>query len=176
MGKFKNNIPVVIIVALLPFLFLYNNCGGETSSQSNSSIGANGGIPGSTNPGAGKAFFDSTVTQTLDSHCKSCHNQPRFIPQGTEAGPLSIYDYGPMGVWLANGPSSFDNYLINKIRGIEPHAGGDQCLAGVDQSPCLEIIQWRETEIPGSGGGGGGPSVGNVTFLSILGNVRNTHS
>ena len=94
---------------------------------------------------ANEAFFFNTVTKAFDRSCASCHAEPRFKP--ATPGPLSIFAYQKMRGMLLTGVSEQSNSLMDKIRGIASHGGGNRCVNGFTDSPCSEIGQWFKMEL-----------------------------
>lgn len=119
-----------------------------------------------------KNFFLNTVATKFEVECKGCHALPQN-PTEVKA-PLTIFSYTKMRALLAKGPSGDNNDLLNKMRGMDSHSGGDRCGAsGPDASPCLEVVQWWEKEF-GQGQGGnipGSPLKGKLESIGATGDV-----
>ncbi|MCB0385787.1 MAG: hypothetical protein KDD43_10370 [Bdellovibrionales bacterium] len=139
-----------------------NGFNGSSGSGSGSGGGGSGG--GSSVP-AEQAFFTERVRTSFESSCVSCHAAPRLVT-GTPA-PLNIYDYGPMKNLLNDGASPANNRLINKIRGVITHTGGDACGGNLSSGPCKEVMEWYKVENKVTDNG----STGFIDNISPLGVV-----
>ena len=124
--------------------------------------------PGPAAGETGEGFFTRAVLPVLSARCGSCHADPR-IPVTVRA-PLSIYSYSSMRAKLANGVSKASNELLDKVRGIASHGGGNRCDGGLQATPCREIQDWWEKEL---GDSGSAPEVaaGRVTEVTSLGRI-----
>jgi len=143
--------------------------------------GANDQIPGGgqTSAVSGMTFFTNTVLPAFNSHCASCHADPRVAVD--VRGPLTIFSYQSMKALLSQGDSQGDsalaNGLIDKVHNLgEIHTGGDLCASGLDVTPCKEISAWWLVEFgagtAGTGGAGSSNvSTGRVTEVTALGRV-----
>ena len=109
-------------------------------------------------------YFEQNVSPVFKNSCNGCHSEPRF--GGT--APLTIYNYTFVQTLLLDGPSSTNNRLINKMRNIIPHTGGNQCfLNGLNDIPCKVVVEWRLQELPDSSLG----IMGAIENISPSGNV-----
>jgi hypothetical protein len=103
----------------------------------------------------------------FEAECASCHADPRMMVP--IQGPETIYSYPDMKAKLAQGTSSTDNAMYNTMRNVVSHTGGDRCNAGVDASPCKEVIAWWHLEY------GADPATaasrGTITSVDALGEV-----
>jgi hypothetical protein len=133
-----------IVSVFFTSLIFIAGCTAPDASKKSTSGQSSGSIqPVGSGPGAGQAFFNSTIVPAFNNSCVSCHKSA--ASGGT--GPLTIYTYTSMRTYLLNGPTTANNYLINKLQNFVTHTGGDQCaLSGPLASPCKEVMQWWATE------------------------------
>ncbi len=116
----------------------------------------------------GQDFFTATVEPLFRKSCISCHTEPR---QASDVkGPLTVYSYGSMKTQLTNGNGSVTNKLIEKVRGVVQHGGGDQCKGAVTNSPCKEIAEWWKIEM-GANASDSGARIGRVLEVTAGGKV-----
>jgi len=94
-------------------------------------------------PESGAAFFRGTVAASFTKNCASCHSS---TATGTK-GPITIYDYNKMKTLLAQGASSRNNALIDKLTGFAAHGGGKQCDVGAAGTACEALQSWRDIEV-----------------------------
>ena len=140
--------------------------GSTTGGTTDGASSAGGSTGGATN--LGLAFFNTTISPKFDQQCKACHSLPQN-PTDVKA-PLSIFSYGKMKALLSAGPAGDNNNLMNKVRALDSHGGGDRCgAAGPDASPCLEIAQWWDKEFAVGGG-----NIPGSTFKGRLDGVSAT--
>lgn len=171
---------LLILVCCIPIVLSYQNCAPlpQTSANNNNSgIYGNGGdgSPGTGIGGTdvndqsqlseGQRYFVEKLIPLFEqqTQCFSCHSAPRF--GGT--APLSIYNYNQMIFKLATGNSTIDNDLMNKVQANVSHTGGNRCLLGLGESPCKDLIEWRQIEFPLDVEGINGA----ITNISITGRV-----
>jgi len=165
-------------LAGLVTLVTFQNCSVPKSklygSSSSSSGGSNnnGTTPGGTNPNptnvpANEAFFLTSVKPVLQSRCASCHNEPRFV--GSNAAPLTIYNYSQMRPKLAAGTGAIGNDLVRKVTNQVAHTGGNQCTMGatINDVVCGKLIEWWGKEFPTSAAG----TAGELTYVSTNGTI-----
>lgn len=147
---------------------LQNN--GSGSGGNNSGSGGSGGSGGGSGNGSNlpteQAFFVDNVKTSFEASCIACHAAPRLVT-GTVA-PLSIYEYETMKTMLNNGVSAANNQLINKMRGVVTHGGGDACSGNLVSGPCKEAMEWYKVENKVTENG----STGFIDDVSPLGIVR----
>jgi cytochrome c553 len=116
----------------------------------------------------GQAFFTATVEPLFRKSCISCHTEPR---QASDIkGPLTVYSYGSMKPQVMSGSGSVTNKLIEKVRGVVQHGGGDQCKGAVTNSPCKEIAEWWKLEM-GANAADSGARIGRVLEVTAGGKV-----
>ena len=77
----------------------------------------------------------------FDKHCATCHHPPRVMDAPFDA-TLAIYTYKSMLPKLKSG------HLIEQMRGLNNHPGGNLCFAGMDETPCKEVYVWLAGEFP----------------------------
>lgn len=125
---------------------------------------------GTSTTGVGPLFFNQTVSPMFDRQCKACHSLPQN-PTDTKA-PLSIFSYTKMRTMLEKGPAPENNDLMNKMRGLDSHVGGDRCgQLGDTASPCLEVAQWWDKEFGQGGNIPGSPFKGKLDLVSATGEI-----
>ncbi len=173
--KFLRNI---ILVSICVFsLTAYQNCAfmedgfAPNSSLSNETGSRVNPTPFPRNDDPLRIYFNNNIVPVLESNCVECHTPPR----NGGIAPLTIYSYDSMQPKLASGLSPQNNFLINKMRDIIAHDGGNRCnVSGIAQTPCKEIVDWWVFEF-GDGSGSGGPSSGlptAVTSITATGRIR----
>lgn len=156
--------------------------GGDADVESGDGDGADAGTDDSSDGGQGSddlgaddgmtgaEVFAARVQPVFQAQCVSCHADPR-IPVDTR-GPLSVYSYDKMLSLLADGSGSVSNALLDKVRNISAHTGGNRCVAGVTASPCDVIVAWWTAEYGEDDAGAGvSGSVGKISQVAALGRV-----
>lgn len=97
--------------------------------------------PSESNKISGQEFFLQTVVPVFNL-CQRCH-AAETIPVERDRGPISIFEYEPMLKMLN------ENKLLPMIRGTlegRAHPVNDPCLAGLNSSPCKEVVRWWDHE------------------------------
>lgn len=117
----------------------------SSSSQTSTQTSSDPSTGDPDTPTAGRRYFQETVLPLFNRDCASCHADPRMNPP--QRGPLTIFSYDSMRELLTSGSSAADNGLSRKVRSVDPHGGGNQCLSGPTTSPCLEISTWWKIEL-----------------------------
>lgn len=116
----------------------------------------------------GLNYYDEVVSPRFEELCVSCHSPPRV--SATSVGPLSIYSYKKMRSLLTVGVAEDDNELIDKVRNIAAHTGGDRCgAASMNASPCKEIAAWWNIEFASGGNTEGSRSAGLFSSVDVMG-------
>jgi hypothetical protein len=147
---------------------------GDGSGDSGDSADGGGTTPGPGTTGeTGEAYFTRAVLPLLEAKCATCHADPRI--KVDVRGPLSIYSYSKLKSFLTTGTSAADNGLLDKIRNVQSHGGGNRCTAGLAATPCKELIAWWQFEMGDDDDQGGtAPSAGKggkIFDVSSLGRV-----
>lgn len=97
-------------------------------------------------PSNAQNHFDTQVKIAFENNCMLCHTAPVNNP--ALPGPLTIFTYSEMLRMLNNGTSRDNNQLINKIRNIVSHAGGNRCPQGLTDTVCNMVRGWWDQEHP----------------------------
>ena len=149
---------------------------GDSTTGTSETPGGGGGDPvppggtvGGPSPTAfnGEEYFLKNVEPVFQEKCGACHAPPRKMP--ATPAPLSIFAYERMIALLSNGASSGDNDLVNKMRARTAHGGGDMCQAGIEATPCLEVVNWWKKQL--GAGRGDFKTVGELKAVSDTGTV-----
>ncbi|OQW49294.1 MAG: hypothetical protein A4S09_12320 [Proteobacteria bacterium SG_bin7] len=159
MGKVQYILAAFLLVLMI---FGFNNCSEMRSVQKGAANSGSGGGPLPPIPTTGPSYFSQIVKSKFTQKCSACHIEG--FPNSP--GPVTIYDYLRMKSKLANGSSSTINSLVDKVRGIVSHTGGNQCPGGLSDSPCKEISAWWGLE----NSSGGAPPSNNG--LAIRGGIE----
>lgn len=155
------------ILYLCLFAIFQLCCFGKSSGNSQEIInGGNGGTA------AGKVHFENVVNPSFNVACRTCH-ELQFLGGN---GLINIYNYNNMFQYLSSGGTSNNiNGMILKMLDIAPwgHDGFNQCVFGIESSPCKEVVEWWNKEFPGAGGPGTNQATGVIVSISeILGLVE----
>lgn len=120
----------------------------------------------------GRKFFIETVEPLFQQSCSSCHTLPENMPD--MLGPMTIYDYDALKVYVLNSPSRSNHALMKKVQGIISHAGGNRCPTGKAHPICEVLAAWWDAEYP-EGSKSDDPDqlpTGQVTSISPTGMVK----
>ena len=155
--------------SILVILIFYNNCNpiGEgthhLSLHDNSEVGDNNDS-GNDYMSESQRYFEENVVPVFKNSCNNCHSS---LQSGGNA-PLTIYNYTFIQTFLFDGSSSTNNRLINKMRNIIVHTGGNRCpVNGLNDAPCKAVVDWRLRELPDSPSG----IIGAIDTISPSGTV-----
>ena len=132
-----------------------NNNNNNSNSNTNTNTGSGSGMT------AGEMYFTQTLVPQMQSSCVACHTEPFNNP--AIPAPLSIYDYASMTLKLADGTSSTNNNLIQKVQGQVAHGGGNQCAS--NNLICMSIQTWYDQEFSSTTSGNTGS--GSVTGVDL---------
>ncbi len=140
MGKLQIVLSVILIAVS------FNNCGEMQSVQKGATNNGSGNGPLPATPTNGPSYFSQIVKSKFTQKCSACHVEG--FPNSM--GPVTIYDYATMKTKLMSGSSATNNGLIDKVRNLVSHTGGNQCPGGINDTPCKEISAWWVLENGGS--------------------------
>ncbi|GAB4023865.1 MAG: hypothetical protein Fur0010_27100 [Bdellovibrio sp.] len=93
-----------------------------------------------------QTHFETQIVPLFQMNCSACHAPPVNNP--ALPGPLTIFTYSEMVRMLNNGTSRDNNQLMNKIRNISSHAGGNRCPGGLTDTVCNMVRGWYDAEHP----------------------------
>jgi len=119
----------------------------NTSNTSPTPTPTPGTTPGVTQL-TGNQLFDQQVKPLFESNCFACHAPP--VNQPILPGPLTIYTYSEMLQKLKLGTTRDSNSLMNKIRNITSHSGGNRCPQGLTDVVCDAVAKWWDFENGGT--------------------------
>jgi len=158
--------PLKIFIALVAIGFCFQDCSSfraiDLTGSSNSS---------SVSQSLGTQYYQTNITPAFQQRCITCH-----VAGGV--GPMTIYDYSAMKAKLTSGMSSLNNDLMNKVKNVITHTGGDLCPGDVkgNVSPCDLIKRWAVIEDPLSAVGPTGVVTAAQTFGQISGWALDTQN
>lgn len=135
MGKLQVFFSVLGVILIV---LSFNNCGDMQAVQKGTTNNGSGTGPLPTTPTTGPSYYSQIVKSKFTQKCSACHVEG--FPNSL--GPITIYDYAAMKLKLNSGSSSTSNALMDKVRNLVSHTGGNLCPGGLNDTPCKEIAAW----------------------------------